>query len=219
MVPEMLARMDATGVSVADVEFFLLDDAVDLDSFRAPLEVGAQLGAGSSRRSSRHRAGTSDGEPRGLCDLAAEYGMDVTLESPAVTPGCRPTLERPCGFMHRSKAERPTHHRLPAPRPHGRDGGAGLAELPAEWLSYAQMCDGPDLAVRDDYVAEIFDRMVPGEGVFPIVEIMEALPAATLIDVEVPSASLQAAGVGGAERARRIVSAARDLLGQVHPTR
>ena len=219
MVPELRARMAATGVTVAGVEFFVLSENVDVESFRSAVELGAQLGGRRlivvsfdtvASRAAENLART--------CDLAAEYDMQVGLEFTGVTPGCT-SLESAANLIR--LASRPNAgfgvdclHLV-------RTGGTptDVAAMPAELFGYFQICDGPDLVVRSDYSAESRERMVPGEGVFPIAEILDALPAATPVDVEVPSIIGSQRGVPALERARRSVSAARELLDRAQPTR
>jgi sugar phosphate isomerase/epimerase len=94
-----------------------------------------------------------------------------------------------------------------------------VAAVPAAAIAYAQLCDGPDLRLRGDYLPEAMDRMVPGDGAFPIAAILDALPAATALDVEVPSLAGQRAGIPALERARRAVAAARSLVEAARPSR
>ena len=68
----------------------------------------------------------------------------------------------------------------------------------------------PDLPfppVTPSLVPELLARLdaVPGEGVFPLAALVDALPAATPIDVEVPS-------LNGRPPLRRAVSGARAIL-------
>ena len=91
--------------------------------------------------------------------------------------------------------------------------------MPAELFGYAQICDGPDLVARADYWDEVFERMVPGEGVFPLAAFLDALPATTPVDVEVPSTRRREAGIPPLELARRAAKAARELLERAQPTR
>ena len=145
-------------------------------------------------------------------------GAEVGLEFTGVTPGCT-SLESAANLIR--LASRPNAgfgvdclHLV-------RTGGTptDVAAMPAELFGYFQICDGPDLVVRSDCSAESRERMVPGEGVFPIAEILDALPAATPVDVEVPSIIGSQRGVPALERARRSVSAARELLDRAQPTR
>ncbi len=85
-----------------------------------------------------------------------------------------------------------------------RTGGtpAEIAALPAHHFAYAQICDGRGFHRSADYLPEALDRMMPGDGEFPLRAIIEALPQATALDVEVPSVKLANAGVPAIEADR-----------------
>ena len=64
-----------------------------------------------------------------------------------------------------------------------------------------------------DYMEEAcFERMVPGTGELPLVDILAALPSEVVIGLEVPLRSQADLGIGPHERLGRCVEAARDLL-------
>ena len=215
LVPELLARMDATGVEIGNVEIFPLTEDVDVEAFRPAVELGAQLGG---RRVvtvayDPDEARATENLAR-LCDLAADYGMDVGLEFMSLIAGCT-TIEAAAGFVRRTG--RPNVGFAVDPLHLLRSGGtpADVAAQPAELFAYAQLCDGLELTAGADYMDEVFDRTVPGEGVFPLAAFVDALPAATPVDVEVPSLN----GRPPLERARRAVSGARAILDRAQPGR
>jgi sugar phosphate isomerase/epimerase len=219
MVPELQARMDATGITVENIEFFPLTEDVDVDSYRPAVELGAEVGG---RRlvaivddTVESRAAESLAR---LCDLAAEYGMQVGIEFMGLTPGC-PNLETGINLIR--LAGKPNARLAFDPLHLVRSGGTpeDVAALPAELFGYAQICDGGDLGVRSDYWTEVFERIVPGEGVFPVAAFLDALPAATPVDVEVPSIVRRQTGIPPLEPARRAAKAARELLDRAQPTR
>ncbi len=219
MLPEMLARMDATGVKVRNVEFFPLTDEVEIDSFQRPLELGAQLG-GERLVTIIHdtvRTRAAENLAR-LCDLAAEHRMQVGLEFMPLTPGCT-SLDSAVDFIR--TVEKPNIGFDVDILHLTRSGGtpADIAELPPELFAYAQICDGPDLELRDDYWVEVFERMVPGDGVFPLTAFLDALPAATHVEVEVPSLAAPGQGIPALDRCRRAATATREFLNRAQPTR
>ena len=219
MAPELLTRLDATGVTVSNVEFFPLTEDVDVDSWRPAVELGAQVGGQRLVTIVEDTVESRAVENLArLADLAAEYDMKVGLEFMPVTPGCTSIhaaarLIRLAGKPNAGFAVDCLHL--------VRSGGSAedVAAIPEELFGYAQICDGLDLAVRSDYMAEVFERTVPGEGVFPILDILDALPAAVPVDVEVPSTIQAGQGVPALERARRAANAARELLDRAQPTR
>ncbi len=94
-----------------------------------------------------------------------------------------------------------------------------VVALPTELFGYAQICDGADLEPSSEYMTEVFERMLPGEGVFPLTAFLDAVPAATPVEVEVPSLIGEQNGVPPLERARRAAKAAREVLDRAQPTR
>lgn len=76
-----------------------------------------------------------------------------------------------------------------------RSGGdvAGLQALSAGQLAFVQLCDGAAQAPRpEDLSAEArTGRLYPGEGAFPLRQILAALPAAVPMEIEIPHASLR----------------------------
>ncbi len=219
MVPEMQARMAATGVPVMNIEIFPLTEDVDVDSFRPGIELGAQLGGKRVITVIYDTVETRAAENLArLCDLASEYDMKVGLEFMTLTPGCT-TIEsaaefiRLAGKANTGIAVDPLHLI--------RSGGTtdDVVALPTELFGYAQICDGADLEPSSEYMTEVFERMLPGEGVFPLTAFLDAVPAATPVEVEVPSLIGEQDGVPPLERARRAAKAAREVLDRAQPTR
>ncbi|MEN3975400.1 TIM barrel protein [Emcibacter sp. SYSU 3D8] len=220
MIPEMQARMASTGATVSNIEYFPLTEDVDLDAFLYALDIGAELGA---HRLVTHIHDHDDNRAADnlarLSALAAERNLAVGLEFMGLTPACA-SIARAVRFI--DLAGKPANAGIAIDCLHlVRTGGtpADVAALAADYFSYAQLCDGPDLSVQDDYLPEAMNRMVPGEGVFPIAAILDALPGATAVDVEVPSTTGQQQGISALDRARRAVEAGRRLLDAARPSR
>jgi sugar phosphate isomerase/epimerase len=219
MVGEMRARMGATGVGVSNLEYFPLMADTDVADFRAPLDLGAELGA--------HRLVAHIHDPddmraaanlAALADLAAERGLQVGLEFMGLTPACN-SIARAVRFVE--LAARPNVGIAVDCLHVVRTGGTAedISAVPPEFFSYGQLCDGPDMSVQGDYLTEAMNRMVPGEGVFPIQAMVEATPAAVPFDVEVPSLTGQQQGIPALERARKAAAAGRRILDAAKPGR
>lgn len=218
MLPEMRARLRDTGIRVSNLEYFPLTADAALTDFRAALELGAELGG---QRAVVHLHDTD--EQRGIANLAgftemaAGYGLAVGLEFVGLSAGC-PSLARALQLVERAGQTNlgvgidPLHLQ--------RTGGTSgdLAGVDARLLSYAQLCDGPALADsalaldRERYVAEVFDRLSPGEGVFPLTALLKNLPAELPLDVEVPALRLNGSDISPREHARSAVMGARQVL-------
>jgi hypothetical protein len=65
----------------------------------------------------------------------------------------------------------------------------------------------------------LYERMVPGTGELPLVDILAAVPDEVMIGVEVPQRSLAESGVGPHERVAPCLAAARDLLARARAGR
>jgi sugar phosphate isomerase/epimerase len=80
-------------------------------------------------------------------------------------------------------------------------------------IGYVQLCDGPLEASEEMYWHEAAaERLCPGEGEFPLSEIIALAPPGRAVSLEVPNDRLRAEGVPAAERARRAVGATREFL-------
>ncbi|HEX4111787.1 MAG TPA: TIM barrel protein [Stellaceae bacterium] len=95
-----------------------------------------------------------------------------------------------------------------------RSGGmpSDVAAIPRERIAYVQLCDGPrlkpvGLALREESLRH---RLYPGDGEFPLFDLMDALPPDFTIDLETPCAA--DAHLPFDERARRAGDATRRFL-------
>jgi sugar phosphate isomerase/epimerase len=85
-----------------------------------------------------------------------------------------------------------------------------IRNLPADWLSYAQLCDasgaGPDMADRAAVRHEAVDyRLLPGDGDLPLEQWLAALPGQLPLSLEVRSLSLRTVYPDFTERARAVL--------------
>lgn len=218
MQREMIERLRDYGVTVTNIEFFPLGADTVLENFRAKLALGAELGA---RLAVTH---VHDPDTQRAIDtlarfgqLAAEFGLKAGLEFMGLSPACNSlqkavSLVKQAGQANIGVAVDALH----LVRTGGTPGE--ISALDPGLFAYAQLCDGPALEDPttaldvDRYLKEAFDRLAPGEGVFPLVEMIKALPAAIFYDVEVPSPTLAGRGMTPRQRAMRAVTATRQLL-------
>lgn len=205
MSRETLRRLDGTGLTVRDIEFLTLRPRTGPDDWRPALEAGAALGA-----STFSVVGVDD-DPGRLTDTLARLTED------GAAYGIRPTLE-PISYQPVSRVAdaaaiaRAAGAAVLLDALHIHRGGSTLDDVRAlepDLVPCIQLCDGP-LAVpetlelpaelplgmkADGSVLQVearVQREVPGEGGFPLAELLAAVPAATPISVEVPHARLQA---------------------------
>ena len=190
LLRETLRRLADTGVSVLDTEFLRFEPEHPVGIPEGFLEISARLGA-------KHVLVMS-AEPEEartverfceLCDRAAAYGLHVGLEF-AIYTGVR-TLAHAAQVVAQSK--RPNASVLIDALHFSRSGGtpAHVAEVDPALLRYAQICDAsPDRPGPADTSALVREartgRLLPGEGVLPLAELVAALPDTAPLAVEAP---------------------------------
>ena len=206
---ETLRRLADTGVSVLDTEFLRFEPERSVGVPEGFLEVSARLGARNvlvmSAEPDEDRTVERFGD---LCDRAATYGLQVCLEF-AIYTGVR-TLAHAAHVIGRSK--RPNASILVDALHFSRSGGlpAHIASVDSTLLRYAQLCDaGPDMPGPGDTPALIREartgRLLPGEGVLPLAELVAALPPEVPLAIEAPCRAT--ADLPALERAKRAYQA------------
>ena len=217
MLRETLARLADTGVAVLDTEFLRFEPDQPVGIPEHFLEASARLGA-------KHVLVMS-AEPEedrtldrfcDLCDRAASYGLSVGLEF-AVYTGVR-TLAHAAKVIARAK--RPNASVLIDALHFSRSGGlpAHVAGIDRSLLRYAQICDaGPEMPAPTDTPALIREartgRLLPGEGVLPLAELVASLPPETPLAIEAPCRAT--AELPALERAKRAYRALTALVSSV----
>jgi sugar phosphate isomerase/epimerase len=88
-----------------------------------------------------------------------------------------------------------------------------IAALDPDVIGYAQLCDAPLAFTSSSYMNEArFQRLVPGTGELPLLDIIAALPEDIVLGLEVPMLSEARAGADPHSRLGRCVEATRNLL-------
>ena len=219
MIREMLARLEHTGVKVLDIEILRLKPDTRVADYGAVLETGARLGA-------RHAlvAGNDPDEERlvdrfrELCDLAQPFGITADLEPMPWTD--LKTVSQAAKLL--SAADKQNGGMVIDALHFDRSGSsiADICAVPHARFHYMQMCDAPAECPQD--VAGLLhqaraERLFPGEGGLDLRGLLLAMPRNIPISVEIPTLEL-ARTMPAAERARRILSATRALLGSLDET-
>ena len=212
---ETLARLDATGITVADLEVVALRPETEIAAFSAFFETGARLGARHtlvaaydpdlSRFRDRYAA---------FCAAAAPYGLSADLEFMPWTYA--PDLATASRIV--AQVDRPNAGVLVDALHFDRSGSStdDLARVPAHRLHYWQMCDAPAErpATTDAMIhAARHERLFPGEGGIDLVALARAMPADITISLEVPTAGL-AKTMDAKARAQRALDAARRVIAE-----
>lgn len=205
LLRETERRLADTGVSVLDTEFLRFEPEHPVGVPEGFLEVSARLGARHVLVMSAEPEETRTIERFcDLCDRAAAYGLNVCLEF-AIYTGVR-TLAHAADIVARSK--RANASVLIDALHFSRSGGApaDVAGIDPALLRYAQICDASaDMPGPGDTPALIREartgRLLPGEGVLPLAELVAALPASAPLAVEAPCRAT--ADLPALERAKR----------------
>ena len=210
-----VAALRDRGVTVSLGDGFVLRPGMEMRELAGDVAVMAELGA--------QRVNTVTFDPDlnrsvdqfgVLAEMAAEAGMETTLEFStgltiadlstalgAVRAVGRPDFRLLIDTMHLVRSG---------------SGPADVAALDPELIGYVQLSDVPLVPTIPDYMEEAcFERMVPGTGELPLLELLDALPRHLVIGLEVPLRSQADAGVGPHDRLRRCVDATRQLLAQL----
>ncbi|MET9386288.1 TIM barrel protein [Streptomyces sp. NPDC002928] len=205
------AAMRDCGVSISLGEGFTVRPGADLRESAADLETMAELGVPRINTVSLDPdLGRSLDQFGVLAEMAGERGMATTVEfAPSLTIK---DLDTALAAVHHVGREDfgvliDTMHLV-------RSGHSAvdLAAIDPVVIGYVQLSDNTIRQRSSVYREDSVNRMVPGEGEFPLAEILAALPPDVVIGLEVPMLSRAEAGEQTEDRARRCVRGARDLL-------
>ena len=214
LLRETLLRLADTGVSVLDTEFLRFEPEHPLAIPEGFLEVSARLGARNVLvMSAEPEEARTIERFCDLCDRAAPYGLHVGLEF-AIYTGVR-TLADAVRVVARSGR---TNASVLIDALHfSRSGGmpAHVPHVDGSLFRYAQICDAaaemPGPGDTPGLIREArTGRLLPGEGVLPLAELVAALPDALPLAVEAPCRAI--ADLPAVERAKRAHQALSALL-------
>ncbi len=212
---EMLAAMRDSGVAIGLGEGFSVASGLDPRDSAADLDIMAELGARRINAICMEEgliAGSTEGADKlaVLSEMAMARSMLFTIEF--FPPTGITSIERAldvCAHIGRGKARvlLDTTHLF-------RTGGtvAQIAALDPNLIGYCQLSDGRNAPWDEDYMmTAMFARTVPGEGEFPLRELIAVLPKDLTISLEVPRLEDLRGGMSPQDHARRCVEAARAL--------
>lgn len=212
---DVFAAMRHHGVAASLGDGFLVLPDTEISSFGADLDVLAELAVPRINVVSLDPdLGRTFDQFAALTELAAQRNIATVVEPvPGLTVGDLRTA-----LAAREHVGR-TDFRLLIDTMHLVRSGSGAADLAAvdpENIGYAQLNDTTLRPRLENYMEEaMFERMVPGEGELPLIDILSVLPADIVLEIEVPRRSLALAGVSPIDRVRPCVEAARRLLAEI----
>lgn len=210
---ELKTRLDGLGLSVWNVDTFMVQPGVKIADYHETLEIAAVLGARTINALNLFPAEATAAAAATLGSfsaLAAQAGLTVVLEwfrfsstrtlSAAVNLirlADQPNIQLNVDILHLM-----------------RNGGqpADLAAVDPHLIHYAQICDGPlELPESAQGDEGVFNRNFPGEGEFPLVGFVQHLPPDAVLSIEAPVNRLRPS-LTPMERASRAVAGARRVL-------
>jgi len=206
----IMERLSDTGVRVDTIEAFPL--RTDQRNNEAGIALGAELGARSIVAVNFSEADENRAVEQfaTLCGIARGYGMNVALEP--ISMGVTRTVAQAERIVLGSGAD---NGRIVVDLLHIMRTGSSLEDVSAlnpGLIGSAQICDGPaDVEPRDLSEEASYERMVPGEGTFPLVEFLRVIPAEVVLGIEVPLRARRKAGMSALDRSRLVVDATRTV--------
>lgn len=216
---ETIARLDATGVSVADLEVVAIRPETEIAAFSAFFEAGARL------RAKHVLVAAYDPDLQrfadrfaGFCAAAAPYGLTADLEfMPWTTVPDLAAARRIVDQVAQENAGILVDA-LHFDRSQSVIGD--LAGIPAGKLHYWQLCDAP--VERPTSTEEMMhvarnERMFPGEGGLDLVSLARAMPPDIVVSLEVPTVTL-ARTIDAEARARRALGGAKRVMAAANTT-
>lgn len=212
--PEILRRLAAHGLGVTNAEFFLMTADVDLATYEPGLALGRELGA---RHAMTHVIDTEKSravDTLGAFSLrAAAHGLKLCIEFCPMTPGCR-TIQDAAWFIDQTGSSNIGVNLCPM---HFIRGGSTpeIAKTFARYVINAQINDGHGLHMSDKYLDEVHNRELPGDGDFPLQDILAALAAETPVEVKIPCDRRVEAGISAQDYAAEAYTRSRALLDRV----
>lgn len=184
-------RLKDTGITVFDSEIFWLNAETDIHAY-APLwdtmqRFNSQHLLVLARDPDVSRVFENFSE---LCEITRPYGIKPSFEFCKVT-----TVETIVMAVDIVKRSGQPNARVLVDALHlSRSGGtpADVARTDPTLFEYAQLCDAPaQIPSRERMLEEPGDRLMPGEGGLPLVDLVRALPPTIPIAIEAPVKALQ----------------------------
>jgi sugar phosphate isomerase/epimerase len=217
-VRDCVAALGDAGVRAGPLEAFDLASAVAVESFVPALERGARLGARTAsaiNMQNRDAAHVSDLLAR-FGELARGFGLGIMIEP--LAGWATSTLEQAQSMILAAQVDAgivfDIAHLI-------RAGGsvADLAAVERGLLWHAQLCDGVASLTREEAVIESWqERLYPGDGVFPLVEALRALPRDISWGIEAPSRRRASQGMTARQQAVEAMAAMRRTIDRVLAT-
>lgn len=210
-----LSVLNDTGVALSSAEGFTIRAGVSMEDRIIDLDLCYELGVSRINTVSLDvgNSATLDQLAR-LSELALERNMVVGLEF--APPHYIPDLQ---SALQTLKALDRSNMLLIIDTMHfcrSKGTAADLASVSPDLIACVQLCDAPRVSQIEGYLQEAcFERLAPGMGEFPLVELLSVLPRDVLVGVETPmraqaeSGQLEQAVAHAVTSARNMMNLAR----------
>ena len=219
MIRAIEERLRYHGIDILDVEAVQLVPDTDVGKLMPALETATRLGARYLQVANYDPdEGRAADNLAQIADAAQRLEIKPMLEFVSFYPMTR-TVKSALRLLRRAGHENAglvidTLHLI-------RSGGgpSDLQSMDPDVLGYCQICDGRVTAPPPDRlrVEALGDRLYPGQGDFPMREIIAALPAGVPLSVEAPCAADAHRPI--AERGRRCGETTRSFLQAISTNR
>lgn len=186
-------KLRETGVKLLDIEAIWISPDTEVPRLRPALEAGARLGAshvlvvGNDNDAARLRANFA-----AICAMAEPLNLIVALEF--ITYCSVGSLDKAAAVV--TDVGAPNGRLLIDALQFFRSGAApaDISAYDPALFAYMQICDGPIVApasLEDRRTEARENRLLPGQGEFPLAALVDALPAGMPLSVEAPSRTLR----------------------------
>jgi sugar phosphate isomerase/epimerase len=213
------AALAETGIRVGPLEVFVLSSAEAVKSYRPALELGARLGAKTASAINVHNSDPVHVSEllAQLAELAGEYGLGVTLEPLAMFETS--TLAQARAIIRAARVDAgivlDAFHLV-------RKGGtaADVRAMEPGLIRHVQLCDGVASASTEEMHYEAsYERLYPGDGVFPLVELLSEAPTDVSWGIEAPSRRRAESGMSAEMQAQEAMAAMRRVIDKIPAAR
>jgi sugar phosphate isomerase/epimerase len=210
---DVVSCLDDCGVAIGLVDGFAVLEGQSVERHRPSLEVATELGATRVNTVSRDPdPGRTLDETGRLVAMAAEHGLTITTE-PCPVLSVRTLAE---ALQLVDEIGMPNFKLLIDAMHISRTGEASMVPaVDPALIDYVHMCDGllAMPATPEEYLEEARnERMIPGDGEFPLAEMLTTLRPDVIVSTEVPLRARREAGMSDVERARLAVDGTRRVL-------
>jgi len=213
---ECKSLLAQTGIGVHSIDAFEISSQASVEAFRPAIEIGAELGGKAVLAFHVTNPDISQvADALGLLvELAADCGMVVNVEPLAV--GATRTVSDAQALIKAAGVNAgivfDTYHFVR----HAAASCDGAAELDTSLIRYVQVNDGPAFMPEKDIYAEVMqERLYPGDGQFPLAELLQRMPTDVPWGIEAPSLRRERAGISPYDRADEAMRAMKRQLSEI----